>query len=218
MLYRIAPLESSEADIITVRIRSRAFNPAASGDRDIRDLLWQLSRQSNIAGPLVPGLEGARNAIRSAAVRLADETMRDAWGLAVRLKARAMDLLAEIGDSATRHLSPSPVNRSDRAIREALWILDEQFDQPMSAWSLARGVGLSRSHFHKAFREYTGRTFTEHLASLRIARACRLLEDPSAEIAAVAMRCGYESLSQFYAMFKRIMGVPPGRYRRRERE
>jgi AraC-like DNA-binding protein len=54
--------------------------------------------------------------------------------------------------------------------------------------------------------------------ALRIARACRLLEDPSADIAAVALECGYESLSQFYARFGHIMGVPPGRYRRRLRD
>ncbi|MFP4139613.1 MAG: helix-turn-helix domain-containing protein [Planctomycetota bacterium] len=42
--------------------------------------------------------------------------------------------------------------------------------------------------------------------------------DPSARITEVAMECGYESLSQFYAMFGRIMGVPPGRYQRRLRD
>ncbi len=218
MVYRIAPEGSALADIITVRIRSRAFNPAASGDREICDLLWRLGRQANSDGPLVPGGSGARDSIRTAAVRLADESRRGRWGLAVRLKSRAMLLLAEIGQHATRHLEQSPSSRSDGQIREALWSLDEHFDEPVSATSLAGRVGLSRSHFHKAFREYTGRTFGEHLAALRVARACRLLEDPSADIAAIALECGYESLSQFYARFGHIMGVPPGRYRRRLRD
>jgi len=218
MLYRIAPDGDEFADIITVRIRSRAFSPAASGDREVCDLLWRLGRRANTEGPLIPGLEGSRESILVLARRLADRAGRKSWGQAVRLKAHALDLLAEIGDRAGRHLEKSPPNRSDRTIREALWILDEHFSEPVSAAALADRVGLSRSHFHKAFKEYTGRTFGEHLTALRIAQACRLLEDPSADIAAVALECGYESLSQFYARFGHIMGVPPGRYRRRLRD
>ncbi len=215
MLYRIAPEQTDSAEIVTVRIRSRAFNPAASGDREVCDLLWRLTRHANTAGPLIAGLAGARESIRRTAEQMAEEGRTDEWTGAIRLKARALQLLAMIGEHAAANLASAPRARSDAKIREALWILEERFSEPISAAALAGRAGLSRSHFHKAFREYTGRTFGEHLTALRIARACRLLEDPSADIAAVALECGYESLSQFYARFGRIMGVPPGRYRRR---
>ena len=71
----------------------------------------------------------------------------------------------------------------------------------------------SPSSFSRAFRRTTGRTFTAFLHEARVARACRLLIETDAKTTAVALDSGFENLSNFNRIFKRLAGTTPSAYR-----
>ncbi|AUX48504.1 AraC family transcriptional regulator [Sorangium cellulosum] len=89
--------------------------------------------------------------------------------------------------------------------------------EPGRAWTvpeLARAASMSRSAFAARFRELVGETPLEHLTQWRMVRAARMMrERRSMKLAAIADAVGYESESSFGKVFRRVMGVSPGRYR-----
>lgn len=90
--------------------------------------------------------------------------------------------------------------------------------QPAVDWSLvglARGVGMSRSVFAERFTHYVGISPMQYLTRWRMQLAARRLEQPGISIAQVSAEVGYESEAAFSRAFKKVTGVPPGRWRRR---
>lgn len=77
----------------------------------------------------------------------------------------------------------------------------------------ARECGLSRSHFIKAFKQATGETPHRWLLRLRTSKAQALLLG-SLSIAEIAQECGFADQSHFTRVFRSLVGVPPGLWRR----
>jgi transcriptional regulator GlxA family with amidase domain len=83
---------------------------------------------------------------------------------------------------------------------------------------MAERAGLSRSHFHAAFKKATGVTLMDHVARLRFGRAARMLANSDQPVVDVCFACGFPSMSRFYEVFKRFSGTSPAAYRRRQRQ
>jgi AraC family transcriptional regulator len=62
-----------------------------------------------------------------------------------------------------------------------------------------------------------GRAPHQHLMTLRLERARRLLETPDAALSDVAARAGFADQSHFTRLFKRQFGVTPGAFVRSHR-
>lgn len=72
----------------------------------------------------------------------------------------------------------------------------------------------SPGHLCKYFQRYLGKTPTEFINELRINRAADKLASSHEEIAVIAARYGFRSLSRFYKLFRRHYGCSPAAYRR----
>jgi AraC-like DNA-binding protein len=59
----------------------------------------------------------------------------------------------------------------------------------------------------------TGINFTDYVARLRIERARNLLLNPNLRISEIAFEVGFQSLTHFNRVFKRILGESPTEYR-----
>jgi len=76
-------------------------------------------------------------------------------------------------------------------------------------------VNMSVFHFCKTFRKATGLTFVDYLARVRIERIKSLLSDPYKRVSEAAFEAGFQSLSQFNRVFRRVAGEAPSAYRNR---
>ena len=89
--------------------------------------------------------------------------------------------------------------------------------EPGRAWTvidLARTVSMSRSSFADRFRELVGETPLDHLTQWRMVRAANMMRaNRPMKLAAIASAVGYESESSFGKVFRRVMGMSPGKYR-----
>jgi AraC-like DNA-binding protein len=56
-------------------------------------------------------------------------------------------------------------------------------------------------------------TFTSYLARVRVEKVKNLLLDPNRRVSEAAYDAGFQSLSQFNRVFKRIAGLSPSVYR-----
>ena len=124
-------------------------------------------------------------------------------------------------DAARRYLDSLPVDATgwlaglrDRFVGKALNLLHER---PAQAWTvdeLASAVGLSRSALHERFMKFLGMPPMQYLANWRIQLGTRLLRETNRNVATIALDVGYDSEAAFSRAFKRMVGMPPAKWRR----
>ncbi len=92
--------------------------------------------------------------------------------------------------------------------------------RPAEDWTLdrlAKEVGASRSVLSERFAHYVGEPPMRYLTRWRMQLASRALESPATTLAQAATEVGYQSEAAFNRAFKKVVGVPPGEWRRRRR-
>jgi AraC-like DNA-binding protein len=107
--------------------------------------------------------------------------------------------------------------QSDKAnakIREVCDMLRANMERLPSLETLAAAVGLSQRQLARAFRNTTGRTVVEWIATRRLEKAERMLQEDVLSIKEISYRAGYTHVSSFNAAFTRQFGVPPAEYRK----
>ena len=95
-----------------------------------------------------------------------------------------------------------------------LFIAEHQGDE-LSLTQVASAVNMSAFYFCKTFKKATGITFTDYLARVRIEKVKNLLLNPHKRVSEAAYEAGFQSLSQFNRVFRRIAGESPSVYRAR---
>jgi AraC-like DNA-binding protein len=116
------------------------------------------------------------------------------------------------------HLRPGPPARArDRAehaaVRRARAHLRERWDQRVTLSELSSVAGLSRFELVRRFGAQNGVTPHAYQVNLRVEAARRLLAS-GIQPAAVAADCGFADQPHLNRVFKRAVGVSPGRYAR----
>lgn len=93
-------------------------------------------------------------------------------------------------------------------------------DEPGADWSierLARRAAMSRATYARRFQEVAGTSVGDFLLRARMRHACVLLARTRRDQADIAQAVGYRSEAAFGQAFRRLMGEPPGRWRRGRR-
>lgn len=103
--------------------------------------------------------------------------------------------------------------REHEAVRHVRLHFEEHYGSLIRLEPLARQVGLSIFQLIRLFRASTGLPPYAFLEQIRIDRAVGLLR-AGVPISKVAELTGFSDQSHLTRFFKRITGVPPGRYRR----
>lgn len=100
----------------------------------------------------------------------------------------------------------------DTVLRKILHDLEQcpEDDRPVA--ELARMAGITERTLARKCRQDLGIPLTEWRNRLRIVKATALIEKGKS-VEAIAREFGYSSASAFIAMFRKLTGVTPGRYR-----
>jgi AraC-like DNA-binding protein/ligand-binding sensor protein len=99
------------------------------------------------------------------------------------------------------------------AISKARTFIAEHLGDALSLPDVARVASMSAFYFCKMFKKTVGLTFTEYVARIRIEKAKQILLDPNVRVSEAAFGVGFQSLSQFNRVFRRIAGESPTQYR-----
>ncbi|MBL9215009.1 MAG: helix-turn-helix domain-containing protein [Opitutaceae bacterium] len=101
------------------------------------------------------------------------------------------------------------------AITRARSFITDHFAEELSLTQVAGAVNMSAFYFCKSFHKATGLTFTEYVARVRVEKVKSLLLNPNKRVSEAAYEAGFQSLSQFNRVFRRVAGEPPSAYRER---
>jgi AraC-like DNA-binding protein len=116
----------------------------------------------------------------------------------------------------------SPTPPAARTGGLALWqakrvsaYISANLQSRIRAHDLAAMLQLSVGHFSRAFHQTFGQAPKSYVTSRRVLRAQELLICSREPLAQVALRCGLSDQSHFTRVFRRLVGVTPGAWRRR---
>ncbi len=99
-------------------------------------------------------------------------------------------------------------------VNDALYYIYRHIDSPITLETLSERHGTSSYHFHRIFKEQTGRNFYDTLQSIRLQKAANLLlANRGAKISLIAQQCGYSTHSAFIRAFSQRYGATPTRWR-----
>ncbi len=99
------------------------------------------------------------------------------------------------------------------AVERARQFIAQNQDGAICLATVAKAVNTSTFYFCKLFKRATGLTFTDYLARVRIEKAKTLLLDRNRRVSEVAYDVGFQSLTHFNRVFKKIVGRSPSSYR-----
>lgn len=97
----------------------------------------------------------------------------------------------------------------EKSISQAINIMKNEFQNPITLDEVASRVFLSASYFSKKFKEATGTNFVKYLTNIRLAEAENLLVNSSMKVSSIASYVGLPNASYFNRIFKEAYGVTP---------
>jgi AraC-like DNA-binding protein/ligand-binding sensor protein len=104
-------------------------------------------------------------------------------------------------------------NAEPPAIVRARQYIQEHQTEDLRLEQVAKAVNMSHFYFCKMFRKVAGLNFTDYLARVRTEKAKNLLLNPNLRVSEIAYEVGFQSLTHFNRVFKRIVGQSPTDYR-----
>ena len=96
--------------------------------------------------------------------------------------------------------------------RAKAYIAGHQTD-PLRLEHVAKAMHVSTFYFCKLFKKATGLTFTDYLGRVRIEKAKTLLFNPHLRITEIAYVVGFQSLTHFNRVFRKLTGESPSLFR-----
>lgn len=107
----------------------------------------------------------------------------------------------------------SEQDKGNPYIRKALRYMSDNYSEHLELSQVAEYVQLSPSYFSSLFHQTVGVSFREQLCRIRVEESKRLLLNKQYTLADIAISMGFPDQSYYCKVFKRIVGVTPGKYR-----
>lgn len=128
---------------------------------------------------------------------------------------RLLSIFAQHLASLSNQLMVKQETSEAPSIARARVFIADRFAEDLSLEEVAKAVNMSAFYFCKMFKKATGMTFTDYLARIRVEKVRNLLLNPHKRISEAAFEAGFQSLSQFNRVFRKIAGESPTAYRDR---
>ncbi len=128
---------------------------------------------------------------------------------------RLLTIFAQHLSSLSNQLMVASRESESPLVTRAKVFIAEQHASEITLRDVAKAVNTSAFYFCKMFKQATGLTFTDYLARLRVEKVKNLLLNPHKRISEAAYEAGFQSLSQFNRVFRRIVGESPTVWRDR---
>jgi len=99
-------------------------------------------------------------------------------------------------------------------VEKAIQIIYDEYPNHLTIEYVCDQCGYSKSNFCRVFKKITGETFYNLLNRHRVEIACMHLGESKAMIEDIAYQVGFADSKSFCRVFKKIMSISPGKYRK----
>ncbi len=126
-----------------------------------------------------------------------------------------LSIFADHLSMKSNQLAVQAANAEPPVITKAKQFIQERYTEPLTLGQVAAAVHTSTFYFCKLFRKATGTTFTEFVSRTRTEKAKNLLLNPNLRVSEIAYESGFQSLTHFNRVFRKVVGESPTNYRSR---
>ncbi|RVU84665.1 AraC family transcriptional regulator [Leucothrix sargassi] len=107
---------------------------------------------------------------------------------------------------------------SDARLARSITAMHDKPELPWSVQTLAQEAGMSRTAFSTHFRDVVGYSPMEYLGLWRMRLASEWLSNTDESIGQIGEKLGYGNEAAFRRAFRKIVGYPPGKLRKKVAE
>lgn len=140
-------------------------------------------------------------------------------GYQLFVKAALLNIIAVCTEKGL--LTPNKLKISSdykaKRLKDIVSYLEEHFFETLTLGEVASRFGMSPQYFCAFFKENFGKTLTQHINSLRMEQAARLLRETDLPVMQIGFQVGYDNFSYFIKRFRAVYGVSPTQYRKKTR-
>jgi AraC-like DNA-binding protein len=153
-------------------------------------------------------------------INVEDDALRGAYFSTRILSARKHEAMVKLLAIFAQHIAllsnqivVQHQNAEPPVITRAKQYIQEHQAEDMSLSQVAKAVNISTFYFCKMFKKVTGINFTDYVSRVRIEKAKNLLLNPNLRVSEIAYEVGFQSLTHFNRVFKKVLGLSPTEYR-----
>ena len=126
--------------------------------------------------------------------------------------AAASILLSVLRDTQTEESESAQDEMTDdilRRIYDLTVYINSHYSENLSAAECAAKAYMSYSYFSRCFFRVTGKSFKDYLNTARVNNAEKLLCTTDKSVTLIATECGFNNVSYFITVYKRLKGMTP---------
>ena len=135
----------------------------------------------------------------------------------LRLLGNMYWILETLIRTSSQRKPPKTGNLQEFYVHEAMMYIERHYNQSISVAQLADWCNLDRSYFGKIFKDTVLVTPQEYIIRYRINTACDLLKNTDLSIGDISAQVGYDNQLHFSRAFKKVMGMAPRDWKKRNR-
>ena len=98
-------------------------------------------------------------------------------------------------------------------LNRVITYMKDHLQENLTLTRIAREAGLSESYLNAVFKECVKRAPMDYYINMKMEQACYLLCNTDMHIYQVAQYLGYDNQYYFSRAFKKVLGVPPKKYK-----
>jgi YesN/AraC family two-component response regulator len=126
---------------------------------------------------------------------------------------RLLEIFGKHLSSMANRMTMQDAQAEAPMIRRAKAHIAGHYADPIGLNEIARAMHVSTFYFCKMFKKATGLTFTDYLGRVRVEKAKNLLLNPHLRVSEIAYTVGFQSLTHFNRIFRKITGEAPTTFR-----
>ena len=170
--------------------------------------------------PSAPGFARVVRQLEKLGIRIDATKLREAYMQSKVVLPKRYEAVLKLLQIFAQHLSMVAnqiLVQSDNAeapnITRAREYINAHYAEDLSLAAVAQAAHMSTFYFCKQFKKATGLSFTEYLSRVRVEKAKEQLLNPHMRVSEVAYEVGFQSLTHFNRVFKKLNGESPTTYR-----
>ncbi|MEM8656070.1 MAG: AraC family transcriptional regulator [Pseudomonadota bacterium] len=149
-------------------------------------------------------------------------SLKDQKGAALQIDGMLLTLMGRlISHAEERARDRSTVTPTKplepKRLKRVVEYIDAHLSDTISMPDLAQVACLSQHHFARVFRAATSMSPHGYVTHRRIERARSILLSTDTPLVQVALMCGFGTQAHFSTVFKKLVGLPPKKYRAERR-
>ncbi len=122
------------------------------------------------------------------------------------------------GESREKPSTYEPDAEASPLLRRIMEYIHKNFASKIHLETLADGLGYNKNYLCQKFKKDVGMTIADYIQNYRIQKAKELMVYSDYDLKQICEKVGFENIYHFSRVFKQQEGVPPGAYKKREKE